>query len=101
MQVFEHPFDIKDYNLFITTSIGISIYPESGDDTATLMRNADLALYLAEKAGNNKFQIFSPTANIATYKVFSLRNELQQALHNNQFLVYYQPIVHAGNQSNC
>jgi diguanylate cyclase (GGDEF)-like protein/PAS domain S-box-containing protein len=96
LQVFELSFDIKDYNLFITTSIGISIYPESGDDTASLMKNAGLALYLSEKAGNNKYQIFSPTANVATYKVFSLRNELIHALHDNQFLVYYQPIVQAG-----
>ncbi|WP_186673095.1 EAL domain-containing protein [Sporosarcina sp. BP05] len=96
LHVFEQSFDIKGYNLFITTSIGISIYPESGDDTASLMKNAGLALYLAEKAGNGKYQIFSPTANVATYKVFSLRNELKQALHDNQFLVYYQPIVHAG-----
>lgn len=96
LQVFEQSFDIKGYNLFITTSIGISIYPESGDDTASLLKNTGLALYLAEKAGNSKYQIFSPTANVATYKVFSLRNELKQALHDNQFLVYYQPIVHAG-----
>ena len=96
LQVFEQSFDIKGYNLFITTSIGISIYPESGDDTASLMKNTGLALYLAEKAGNSKYQIFSPTANVATYKVFSLRNELKQALHDNQFLVYYQPIVHTG-----
>lgn len=96
LQVFEQSFDIKGYNLFITTSIGISIYPESGDDTASLMKNTGLALYLAEKAGNNNYQIYSPTANVATYKVFSLRNELKQALHDNQFLVYYQPIVHTG-----
>lgn len=96
LQVFEQSFAIKDYTLYITTSIGISVYPESGDDTATLMKNAGLALYLAEKAGNNKYRIFSPTANVSTYKTFSLRNELNQALHDNQFLVYYQPIVHAG-----
>ena len=95
LQVFQQPFDIKNYNLNITTSIGISIYPESGDKTGTLMTNAGLALYLAEKSGNNNYQIFSPSANISTFKVFSLRNDLQQALQNNQFVVYYQPIVNS------
>ena len=69
------------------------MYPESGDDTSSLMKNTGLALRLAEKAGNNKYQIFSPTANVATFKVFTLRNDLKQALYDNQFLVYYQPIV--------
>ncbi|MFS0576281.1 EAL domain-containing protein [Sporosarcina sp. 179-K 3D1 HS] len=95
LHVFDQSFEVKDYQLFLTASIGISIYPESGDDTGSLMKNAGLALYLAEKAGHNCYQIFSPTANVATYKLFSLRNELQYALHNDQFLVYYQPILHA------
>ncbi|MBS4208571.1 EAL domain-containing protein [Bacillus sp. FJAT-50079] len=91
---FKLPFNVKNFNLFITASIGISTYPESGTHTHSLMKNADLALYLAEKEGRNRFHLFSPTANIATYKVFSLRNEIRQALHNNQFIIYYQPIVH-------
>ncbi len=94
LHVFEQPFIIKDYNLFVTTSVGISMYPESGDDISSLMKNTGLALRLAEKAGNSNYQIFSPTANVASFKVFTLRNDLKQALDNNQFLVYYQPIVH-------
>lgn len=96
LEVFEQPFDIKEYNLFVTSSVGISIYPESGEDVSSLMINADLALHLAEKAGNNSYQIFSPTANIGTYKVFSLKNDLKEALRDNQFLLYYQPIYHTG-----
>ena len=69
------------------------MYPESGDDTSSLMKNTGLALRLAEKAGNSNYQIFSPTANVSSFKVFTLRNDLKQALDNNQFLVYYQPIV--------
>ena len=93
LQIFEQPFNVQDYNLAITTSIGASMYPESGDDTSSLMKNTGAALRFAEKAGNNKYQIFSPTANVATFKVFTLRNDLKQAFYDNQFLVYYQPIV--------
>ncbi|KXH82095.1 hypothetical protein AU377_06585 [Sporosarcina sp. HYO08] len=94
LQFFEQSIQIKDYNLFITASIGIGIYPESGNDANTLIKNTDLALYLAEKKGSHHYQIFSPTTDIATHKIFSLRNDLQQALHNNEFIVHYQPIVH-------
>ena len=73
--------------------MGISIYPESGKTSTTLMKNASLALYLAKKSSGSNYQIFSPTANVSTYKVFSLRNELQHALTHNQFMIYYQPIV--------
>lgn len=95
LQLFEQPFEIKDYNLSITSCIGIAIYPESGHDTSSLMKNTHLALYLAEKEGKNNYQIFSPKANIGTYKLFSLRNDLQKALDNNEFVIHYQPIVHS------
>ncbi|RDW21354.1 diguanylate cyclase [Oceanobacillus arenosus] len=95
LHVFEKSFKVKDYQLYLTASIGISIYPESGEDAASLMKNAGVAVYLAEKAGHNTYEIISPTANVETYKLFSLRNELRHAFHNDQFLVYYQPIMHA------
>ncbi|WP_262174065.1 EAL domain-containing protein [Saccharococcus sp. Marseille-Q5394] len=96
LHIFEQSFEVKNYQLYLTASIGISMYPESGDDSGALMKNAGLAVYLAEKGGRNTYRIYSPTANIETYKLFNLRNELQYALHNDQFLVYYQPIVQAG-----
>lgn len=94
LNVFEQSFNVKDYQLFLTASIGISIYPESGEDADSLMKNAGLAVYLAEKAGRHTYHIYSPTANIETYKSFTLRNGLRHALYNNQFLLYYQPIIH-------
>ena len=93
LQVFKRSFNINSYNLVITIRMGISIYPESGKTSTTLMKNTSLALYLAKKSSGSNYQIFSPTANVSTYKVFSLRNELQQALTLNQFMIYYQPIV--------
>ena len=60
LRIFEQTFEIKDYNLFASACIGIGIYPESGSNTGSLMKNTDLALYLAEKRGKNNYQIFSP-----------------------------------------
>ncbi|WP_172369977.1 EAL domain-containing protein [Sporosarcina jiandibaonis] len=93
LRIFESSFNVNGYNLVITIRIGISIYPESGETTTVLMKNASLALYLAKKGNGGNYHIFSPTANVGTYKVFSLRNELQQALQNNQFVIHYQPII--------
>ncbi|QUW21593.1 EAL domain-containing protein [Sporosarcina sp. Marseille-Q4063] len=93
LQIFKRSFNVNSYNLVITIRMGISIYPESGKTSTILMKNASLALYLAKKESGGNYQIFSPSANVGTYKIFSLRNELQQALENNQFVIYYQPII--------
>jgi diguanylate cyclase (GGDEF)-like protein/PAS domain S-box-containing protein len=92
--VFEDVFHVEDYQLYLSASIGISIYPESGEEAGELIKNAGLAVYRSKKAGHQKYHIYSPTANIETYKQFTLRNDLRHAFHKKQFQVYYQPIVH-------
>ena len=77
----------------ITIRMGISIVPESGDVSSVIMKNASSALYLAKKSRESNYQVFSPTANLSTYKVFSLRSELQDALERNQFIIHYQSII--------
>ncbi|OCA82140.1 sensor domain-containing protein [Pseudobacillus wudalianchiensis] len=87
------PFFIEGYKLFITTSIGISIYPNVGQDALTLMKNADSALYKSKESGKNTYYIYSPSMNIQTYKTFNLEMGLRHALELNQFEFYYQPKV--------
>ncbi|MBP6497159.1 MAG: GGDEF domain-containing protein, partial [Campylobacteraceae bacterium] len=59
LQALDQPLKIKEYNLHVTTSIGISIYPDHGNDFNALLKNADVALYEAKAAGRNNFKIFS------------------------------------------
>jgi PAS domain S-box/diguanylate cyclase (GGDEF) domain len=87
------PFYIEGYELFITTSIGISIYPNDGDDSLTLMKNADSALYRAKELGRNSYQIFTSCMNVQTYKVFTLEKDLRKAIQRNELEMYYQPKV--------
>lgn len=87
------PFLIQDYELFITTSIGISTYPSDGIDAETLLRNADAALYRAKELGRDNYQIYLPSQNIETYKSFLLEKDLRHALANDQFRIHYQPRV--------
>lgn len=92
---FETPFEIEDYEIFVTASMGISIYPDSGEDSQTLIKNADFAMYLTKQNGKNDYQVFTPTMNIRTYKTFTLQNDIRTALKENQFELYYQPKVNS------
>ncbi|WP_290443457.1 EAL domain-containing protein [Sporolactobacillus kofuensis] len=89
----EVPFLIEDYRLFVNISIGISIYPNDGDDSATLVRHADSALHKAKEKGQNKVQIHTSSMDIESYKLFNLESDLRQSLELNQFELYYQPKV--------
>lgn len=89
------PLNIDQYELFVTVSMGVSIFPEAGDTIHSLMKNADLAMYLAKEKGKNDFQIFAPNMNISTFKTFSLQNDLNNVLDKNELELYYQPKVNA------
>jgi diguanylate cyclase (GGDEF)-like protein/PAS domain S-box-containing protein len=84
-------FNIRGNDFFITISVGVSVYPYSGENMDTLLKNADMAMYRAKSNGKNQYQIFSPTMNLYTYKQFTLRNDSKKALTNNEFTIFYQP----------
>ena len=87
----EEPFYIEKYELFITASIGISTFPNDGEDSETLIKHADSALYKAKDKGRNTYHIFTSSMNAETYKLFSLEADLRKALELNQLELYYQP----------
>ncbi|MBP1931839.1 bifunctional diguanylate cyclase/phosphodiesterase [Ammoniphilus resinae] len=91
----EKPFLIEDYELYITTSIGMSLYPNDGEDSQTLMKNADSALHRAKEQGKNTYHIYTPSLNVQTYKIFTLERDLRKAIENKELELYYQPMVHA------
>ncbi len=87
------PFFIKEYQLYVTASIGISTYPENGVSNLELSRNANLALYKSKKSGKNNYHILSHSSSIQSYKTFSLGRDLKKAVENNEMILYYQPRV--------
>lgn len=92
-QEIENPFFIEEYELFITTSIGLSFYPFDGEDPADLLKNSDIALQKAKQSGKNNCQVFSPTMNVEAFKLYTLERDLRKALINEQFFIEYQPKV--------
>jgi diguanylate cyclase (GGDEF)-like protein/PAS domain S-box-containing protein len=90
---FSKPFNIDNYELFITTSVGISIFPYDGEDSLTLLKNSDAALYRAKEHGKNTYKIFHSGMNIHSYRSFILQNDLRKAIERNELTLYYQPRV--------
>lgn len=85
------PFRFNVQDLYVTPSIGISIYPEDGKDVGSLMRNADTAMYLAKQQGRNNYQFYTAGANSASANRLHMENKLRQALEADEFEVWYQP----------
>ncbi|SDM90477.1 PAS domain S-box-containing protein/diguanylate cyclase (GGDEF) domain-containing protein [Psychrobacillus sp. OK028] len=93
----EEQFVIESYTLSMTTSIGISLFPTDGEDTISLMKNADAALHHAEQDGKNTFKVYSSTMDIRTYRAFKLGSDIRLALENDQLEYYFQPKVSTEN----
>ena len=85
------PYDVDGRELFITASIGISIYPEDGNDVEDLIKNADTALYHAKRKGKNTYQFYSKSMNEGAFELLTMENNLRRALERQELLLYYQP----------
>jgi diguanylate cyclase (GGDEF)-like protein/PAS domain S-box-containing protein len=89
----QKPFDINGNQLYITTSIGISVYPKDGEDMDSLVRNADAAMYRAKEMGGNGYYIFASSINCEVRERMNLLNEFKKALEKNQLSINYQPRI--------
>ncbi|WP_017222542.1 EAL domain-containing protein [Moritella dasanensis] len=87
------PFQCGDEMVHISSSIGITTYPEDGIAVDTLLKNADQAMYAAKEQGRNGFQYFTSTMQENAIARRNMTNDLRQALAKNQFSLFYQPII--------
>jgi diguanylate cyclase (GGDEF)-like protein/PAS domain S-box-containing protein len=84
---------IDDHDLHITTSIGVSIFPDDGTDAETLIKNADTAMYQAKENGRHCFQFFKPAMNVRAVERQFIEEGLRRALERQEFALHYQPKV--------
>ncbi len=93
LETLKIPFSIFDHELFVTTSIGISMYPTDGGDPETLLRNADSAMYRAKDQGRDNYQLYAPAMNARALERLALENMLRKALSHRELVLYYQPVA--------
>ncbi|HJW02377.1 MAG TPA: EAL domain-containing protein, partial [Azospira sp.] len=93
IQLFAAPFSIGERDIFITTSVGISIVPSDGADPDTLLKQADLAMYKAKQQGRNTFQFYEATLSAQALERMTLENALRGACQRREFFLHFQPQV--------
>lgn len=93
LSTFAQPFEIDGRELFVSTSIGVSLHPNDGEDAKTLLKNADIAMYRAKEQGGNDFHFFSAQMESQSVDRLMLENGLRRALERREFLLHYQPQV--------
>lgn len=92
-QLFQEPFVHESHELYITASIGISIYPQDGEDADTLIKNADVAMYRAKEKGGNTFQLYHSDMNLRSMERLNLEIQLRKAMERKEIEVHFQPLV--------
>jgi diguanylate cyclase (GGDEF)-like protein/PAS domain S-box-containing protein len=93
LKVVAEPQSIDLHDLHITTSIGLSVYPDDGLDAETLIKNADTAMYQAKENGRQSYQFFKPAMNTRAVERQSIEESLRRALERQEFALHYQPKI--------
>jgi EAL domain-containing protein (putative c-di-GMP-specific phosphodiesterase class I) len=91
LQVMRRPFMLQDREVMLTASVGIALYPQDGEDAATLLKHADTAMYLAKDLGRNNSQFYSASLTETALKRMALEGDLRLALEREEFYLAYQP----------
>ncbi|MFD2372088.1 EAL domain-containing protein [Brevibacillus sp. GCM10020057] len=95
---FQQPFELHGHLITISCSIGISLFPQDGDNAEDLLKRADTALYAIKAQGRNRFSLFDPAMEARSLERILMENELRKAIEKKQFQIYYQPRMEIATQ---
>lgn len=91
--VMQAPFLLEGQEVYVTFSVGGSLFPRAGLSAEALLKNADIALYKAKQQGRNRYELFTPEMASQAEQTLLLETNLRKALANEEFILYYQPQV--------
>ncbi len=92
-EMLKNPFTLRGKEIHITCSIGISMYPDNGQDPDKLIQNAEIAMYVAKEKGRNSYRVYSDTMSNFIIKKLEATENIRLALKNDEFILFYQPKV--------
>lgn len=93
LEVLQEPIKIDSHTLYISCSIGISVYDKTIKDAHNFLKYADTAMYAAKEKGCNNFQFYSSKMTELAYKHMTMKTNLRQAINNEEFVIHYQPQI--------
>ena len=91
------PFQLEGKEVFVHATIGIATSGgvRRGDKAEELLRNADIAMYMAKEAGKGRYQVFEPAMHDTAVRRLELKADLQRAVDNDEFVLHFQPVIHS------
>ena len=93
LRALANPIEVGEHKLAISASVGISCYPIDGDDSETLLKNADAAMYAAKESGRKNYQFYTPEMNERVMQRVQMETAMRLALERHEFVLHYQPKV--------
>ncbi|MBN6185494.1 EAL domain-containing protein [Aneurinibacillus sp. BA2021] len=99
IKVLQQPIALNGHEVFVSTSIGIALYPQDGDDADTLMRHADIAMYWAKGKGKSTYKFYTTSLVDNELNKIQLEQDLRKAIELDQFVVHYQPKIDIATRS--
>lgn len=93
LKSFSYPFQLKRNEVFINASIGVALGNHRYEQAEHILRDADTAMYQAKMLGKGQFHVFDPTMHVAAMQALQLENDLRKAIHQEEFVIHYQPII--------
>ena len=93
LTAFKTPFLVQEHELFTSSSIGIALFPNDGETSDILIKNADAAMHIAKERGKDRYQLYSSSIANNSFERLVLENSLRRALERNEFRLYYQPQI--------
>ena len=93
LDLLSRPYHLYGHEVFITSSIGITIFPEDHQEVEGLIKNAELAMYYAKANNRNSYKLYTPDLNVQSSEYMALANSLYRAIDRNEIRVFYQPLV--------